>query len=79
MVFYSYLSIGDAHSAISCLMKIKQIKELSLAAKLARYIDKDKELSLVVNILKTEYFKYHKWNEAREFLKHHPKLDVCCT
>lgn len=76
LTIFSYLSIGDVQSAISCLMKIKQIKELSLAAKLARYVDEDKEVSLVVNILKTEYFKHHKWNEAREFLKHHPKLDV---
>lgn len=73
------MSIGDAQNAISCLIKIKQIKELSLAAKLARYIDEDMEESLVVNILKTEYFKHHKWIEAKEFLKNHPKLDVCYT
>lgn len=60
-------------------MKVKQTKELSLAAKLARYIDEDMETSLVVNILNMEYFKNHKWNEAREFLKNHPNLDVCDT
>lgn len=70
------MSIGDARNAISCLTKLKQIKELSLAAKLARYIDKDMEESLVVNILKTDHFKHHKWNEARELLKHHPELNV---
>lgn len=74
---FSYLSIGDVRNAISCLTKIKQIKELSLAAKLARYIDEEMEESLVVNILKVEYFKHHKWNEARELLKNHPNLDVC--
>lgn len=72
---HCYLSIGDTRNAISCLTKIKQIKELSLAAKLAMYIDEDMEESLVVNILKTEYFRHHKWNEARELLKNHPKLN----
>lgn len=71
------MSVGDTQNAISCLIKIKQIKELSLAAKLARFIDEDMEESLVINILRTEYFKHHKWIEAREFLKNHPKLDVC--
>jgi len=75
-LFFSFLSIGDTPNAISCLTKIKQVKELSLAAKLARYIDEDMEESLVVNILKTEHFKHHKWNEARELLKNHPKLNV---
>lgn len=76
---FSYLSIGDVRNAISCLMKIKQVKELLLAAKLARYVDEDMEESLVVNILKMEYFKHHKWIEAREFLKNHPKFNVCYT
>jgi len=75
-LFFSFLSIGDTRNAISCLMKIKHVKELSLAAKLARYIDEDMEESLVVNLLKTEYFKHHTWNEARELLKDHPKLNV---
>lgn len=76
IIIFSYLSIGDVQNAISCLTKLKQTKELSLAAKLARYIDKDIEESLVVNILKTEHFKHHKWNEARELLKNHPNLNV---
>lgn len=76
-LFFSYLSIGDVQNAISCLIKVKQTKELSLAAKLARYIDEDMEESLVVNLLKTEYFRHHKWNEAKELLKNHPKLNVC--
>ncbi|XP_027854379.1 gem-associated protein 5 isoform X3 [Aphis gossypii] len=72
---HCYLSIGDVRNAISCLIKVKQTKELSLAAKLARYIDEDMEESLVVNLLKTEYFRHHKWNEAKELLKNHPKLN----
>ncbi|XP_050548887.1 uncharacterized protein LOC126910389 isoform X2 [Daktulosphaira vitifoliae] len=72
---HCYLSIGDPRNAISCLTKIKQIKELSLAAKLACCVDEEIELSLVVNILKMEYFKHHKWNEARAFLNEHPKLN----
>uniref|UniRef100_A0A2H8TR50 Gem-associated protein 5 n=1 Tax=Melanaphis sacchari TaxID=742174 RepID=A0A2H8TR50_9HEMI len=72
---HCYLSIGDVRNTISCLIKIKQNKELLLAAKLARYIDEDMEESLVVNLLKTEYFKHHKWNEAKELLKDHPKLN----
>lgn len=75
----SYLSIGDVRNAIACLLKIKQVGELSLAAKLARYIDQDMEKSLVINILKMEYFKHHKWNEARKLLENHPKLNVCST
>ncbi|VVC40847.1 Hypothetical protein CINCED_3A004867 [Cinara cedri] len=71
---HCYLSIGDAQNAISCLMKVKQVKELTLAAQLARYVDEELEQSLVINILKMEYFKHHKWNEARELLKNHPKL-----
>lgn len=35
------------------------------------------EKSLVIDVLKTDYFKQHKWNEARDFMKDHPKLDVC--
>lgn len=75
-IIFSFLSIGDTRNAILCLIKIKQVKELSLAAKLARYIDEDMEESLVVNLLKTEYFRHHTWNEARELLKNHPKLNV---
>lgn len=77
MLLFSYLSIGDVQNAITCLIKIKQIKESLLAAKLAKYLDEDMEELLVINALKTEYFKHHKWNEAREILKNHPKLDVC--
>lgn len=73
------MSIGDAKNALSCLVKIKQVKELTLAANLAQYIDGNMEESLIVNILKTEYFKHHKWNQARELLKTHPKLDVCSS
>lgn len=76
IIIFSYLSIGDVQNAVSCLTKLKQIKELSLAAKLARYIDKDMEETLVINILKMEHFKHHKWNEARELLKNHPDLNV---
>ncbi|XP_050440258.1 gem-associated protein 5-like isoform X2 [Adelges cooleyi] len=72
---HCYLSIKDPWNAVSCLTKIKQPKELILAAKLASRIDEDMELSLVVNLLKTEYFKHHKWNEARALLKDHPKLN----
>lgn len=75
-LFFSFLSIDDTRNAILCLIKIKQVKELSLAAKLARYVDEDMEESLVVNLLKTEYFRHHKWNEARDLLKNHPKLNV---
>ncbi|KAL4096870.1 hypothetical protein QTP88_021745 [Uroleucon formosanum] len=72
---HCFLSIGDTQNAISCLIKIKQVKELSLAAKLAKYIDEDLEESLVVNLLKSEYFRHHTWDEARELLKNHPKLN----
>lgn len=78
-MLFSYLSIGDVRNTITCLTKIKQIKESLLAAKLARYFDEDMEELLVINALKTEYFKHHKWNEAREILKNHPKLEVCYT
>lgn len=57
-------------------MKINQIEELTLAAKLARHLNEEMELSLVVNILNMEYFKHCKWNEAREFLDNHPRLVV---
>lgn len=73
---FSYLGIGDVRNAVFCLTKVKQTRELLLAAKLARYLDEDTEESLIVNVLKTEYFKHHKWNEAKEILKNHPKLDV---
>lgn len=77
LFFLSYLSIGDIKNTISCLIKVKQVKELTLAARLARYIDEEMEQSLIINILKIEYFKHHKWNEARELLKNHPKHVVC--
>ncbi|VVC34354.1 WD40/YVTN repeat-like-containing domain,WD40-repeat-containing domain,Quinoprotein alcohol [Cinara cedri] len=71
---HRYLSINDGLNAMYCLMKVKQIRELSLAAKLARYLNEDIEKLLVVDILNTEYFKYNKWNRAKEFLENHPKL-----
>jgi hypothetical protein len=46
---------------------------------LAKYIDEEMEKSLVINLLKTEYFRQHKWHEARELMKDHPKLDVCLS
>lgn len=77
--FLSYLSIGDPKNAISSLVKVKQIRELTLAARISKNVDEAMEQSLVINILKMEYFKHHKWNDAKELLKNHPKLDVCST
>lgn len=73
------MSIGDPKNAISSLVKVKQVKELTLAARLSKNIDEAMEQSLVINILKMEYFKHHKWNEARFLLKNHPKLVVRST
>lgn len=71
------MSIKDEINAIHCLTKVNQVNELKFAANLAKHLNEEIELSLVVNILIMEYFMHCKWNEAREFLDNHPKLVVC--
>lgn len=60
-----------------CLTKTGELKDILLAAKLARYLNEETESLLVLKILVKEYLNNCKWNEARELLGNHPKLVVC--